>query len=589
MAAVQSVDPQGFTAFLTGLNGLGLTNGDSLDTISNSLHSGRTALTDKALLSGAMMLDARNELDNIVNAASQPVAGSGSALPSAGTDGSGTPAPPRTASGRLIDGGGYRASRPLGIQAPHDQVPGTGLGGYVNPNVAMGAAYGAYAGMGGGTPDQVGAMFNYGAPGTQGGYSGGEGQYNFNDATAKALYESGTHPELFSPQDIAAHPDWVAPGSAPVPTGMPPGGQAYADAVGAKTDPATGQAVIDPATGLTVPKPLDKQAVVPLAHGGMTTARTLMAGDPQRPGQVNPEIIDNPTGAPLSVTPVNRLGIGGSGMFSQPRPAPRQLGIGANTQFPTNPAAGDIPIGDIQHNPPLIDGGMPQTHNPYVNTGMAKFGQLGLNPQPRPVPPVGGMRRPISPFLMRYLQRGAGITPGFQDLQALARRRPGWGIQPPQGQQTDFIPGPQMFAHIPRFAFGTGDRYSALTSYLAASRPLLAQRLGIQPSGTSGTGTAPAPSQPPPVPIPPPAPGGIPADTATQSSIDAVRNLRQGTDVPDFNLIYGTDWNQLDPTYRATTEAGWQTKYGIPVGSTEFEQQKRALQGFGTGSLAVGY
>ena len=65
------------------------------------------------------------------------------------------------------------------------------------------------------------------------------------------------------------------------------------------------------ATGMTVgqylaqrqPTPLRQRSSLPgFAMGGMTTAPQLMAGDTANPGQPNPEIIDNPTGAPLAVT-----------------------------------------------------------------------------------------------------------------------------------------------------------------------------------------------------------------------------------------------------------------------------------------------
>ena len=45
-----------------------------------------------------------------------------------------------------------------------------------------------------------------------------------------------------------------------------------------------------------------------LAHGGMTTASQMITGDPQA-GQVtgNPELINNPTGAPISVQPMSDM------------------------------------------------------------------------------------------------------------------------------------------------------------------------------------------------------------------------------------------------------------------------------------------
>lgn len=43
------------------------------------------------------------------------------------------------------------------------------------------------------------------------------------------------------------------------------------------------------------------------ASGGMTTDRQLIAGDPRVANRANPEIITNPTGAPLSITPMSRV------------------------------------------------------------------------------------------------------------------------------------------------------------------------------------------------------------------------------------------------------------------------------------------
>lgn len=44
-----------------------------------------------------------------------------------------------------------------------------------------------------------------------------------------------------------------------------------------------------------------------LAHGGMTTAKQAVVGDPQEDGKVNPEMLYNPTGAPLSVMPMKDM------------------------------------------------------------------------------------------------------------------------------------------------------------------------------------------------------------------------------------------------------------------------------------------
>ena len=65
---------------------------------------------------------------------------------------------------------------------------------------------------------------------------------------------------------------------------------------------------LQPGQSLAPPK-LDNPLGVPqLAMGGMVNDPMMIVGDPQQAGVPNPEVIHNPTGAPISVTPMNRLG-----------------------------------------------------------------------------------------------------------------------------------------------------------------------------------------------------------------------------------------------------------------------------------------
>ena len=52
---------------------------------------------------------------------------------------------------------------------------------------------------------------------------------------------------------------------------------------------------------------VNQPQVPQMAQGGMVNDKVFIAGDPQVPGNPNPEVVHNPTGAPISVTPMNRL------------------------------------------------------------------------------------------------------------------------------------------------------------------------------------------------------------------------------------------------------------------------------------------
>ena len=89
-----------------------------------------------------------------------------------------------------------------------------------------------------------------------------------------------------------------------------------------------GLAAINEAMGLPPPyQPPDTR----MAYGGVTRASNLMVGDPQqeRPTTPNPEIIGNPTGAPLSVTPINRMAsqLGNSSARRYPSRRPQMSSI----------------------------------------------------------------------------------------------------------------------------------------------------------------------------------------------------------------------------------------------------------------------
>lgn len=54
--------------------------------------------------------------------------------------------------------------------------------------------------------------------------------------------------------------------------------------------------------------PATNQWVPTLAHGGLTRAPQMIVGDPQADGRPNPEVIVNPTNAPISVMPMRGMG-----------------------------------------------------------------------------------------------------------------------------------------------------------------------------------------------------------------------------------------------------------------------------------------
>lgn len=59
--------------------------------------------------------------------------------------------------------------------------------------------------------------------------------------------------------------------------------------------------------GQTLTPPVTGAAPPALAQGGMVRDRMMIVGDPQQQGMPNPEMVYNPTGAPVAVVPMNRM------------------------------------------------------------------------------------------------------------------------------------------------------------------------------------------------------------------------------------------------------------------------------------------
>lgn len=73
---------------------------------------------------------------------------------------------------------------------------------------------------------------------------------------------------------------------------------------------------LQPGQTLNAPQPQNPLGVPQLAMGGMVNDPKMIVGDPQQAGVPNPEMILNPTGAPIGVVPMNRLG-GQMPMYAQ--------------------------------------------------------------------------------------------------------------------------------------------------------------------------------------------------------------------------------------------------------------------------------
>lgn len=108
-------------------------------------------------------------------------------------------------------------------------------------------------------------------------------------------------------------PNYLPPGAA----GGPPT-EATAPGTGALPGPSTTTVTVPGVTGGAggTQIPTEAQALrggiytnVPrMAMGGLSRAPMAVVGDPQVPGRPNPEVILNPTNAPISVVPMNRMG-----------------------------------------------------------------------------------------------------------------------------------------------------------------------------------------------------------------------------------------------------------------------------------------
>lgn len=72
------------------------------------------------------------------------------------------------------------------------------------------------------------------------------------------------------------------------------------------------------------------------------------------------------------------------------------------------------------------------------------------------------------------------------------------------------------------------------------------------------------------------------------SIIDEVRDTRTNVTYPNLNT-YNVQYELMDPVTRAAFEQGQQTKYNIPVESTQFEWLKYRLPGASRGQVALGY
>lgn len=331
--------------------------------------------------------------------------------------------------------------------------------------------------------------------------------------------------------------------------------------------------------------------VVRKARGGLTRESLIMTGDatdgrdPWR-GGAKPEVIANPTNAPIGVL-------------------------------------------NSQETRSMIGGGGPM-----------RGGRMDENVTPGWEMPWMNRVRPMMPAMT-----GGGMTPG--NMGSGWGQGGAWGNTGGWGDAASAAPpmmgggGLQLAAllqrpqRIPRYAFGTGlaDILGAVQGQnpliRAFSQPAAAEQPAAAPAGALpatfatmfGSARPAAPGSPPvfrpptrpvrPGPVatlpggppttPPTAPGGLQlpsspapgsvgailAPTAPAPLVSEIEAFRRAVATGEYNP-YALDYFEQDPVVRAGREAGFQTRYGIPAGSTAAEAARYRLNRIGRGGLQLG-
>lgn len=310
---------------------------------------------------------------------------------------------------------------------------------------------------------------------------------------------------------------------------------------------------IDPKTGQMMPKapnswPPGYTPKIPMkADGGMVPGMAI-AGEP-RPGsnEPNPEMVIAPQGA--QVIPLRQLGLGMGDVREAQRNGgmdPRKLGMAQQMlKVPMRADGGSIFGQQQQANPWLTNtNSMFQSGTTAPQTGGPS---PVYNPAPQQPPPVTGGPLP--------LPEPPPVTGGPLPLPEPPPVT--GGPLPPAQPQPQQQPNPYVTGIFPG--------YVPPGTYPTTTPPPSAGTGG----GTTTTG--------------PGAGGG----TTTTPGGQTVEDIRNSVTVPDINP-FDLRWEFIDPSVRTQWANARQTKYGIPVESSQFEPLRNRLSGMNRSSVFVG-
>jgi len=318
--------------------------------------------------------------------------------------------------------------------------------------------------------------------------------------------------------------------------------------------------------------------------GGPTRAPVVMTGDATArdpfSGGAEPELIINRTGAPLDIIKsddVSQMMRGGGGL-ARSMQVPR---------FATGTGQLSTPGTFVEQS---------YVAPPVASTSSSSRRRGTATPTPTPAPtPAAGTTTTTPTQSTTTVQTPAGpvTSPGTVPTQTTTTVTPTPVANPAPaggGLSTTPAPTPQPVAAVPA--------------------PLPQQPAPV---------TTPAPVAAAPVPVTQPTPtalatggGGLSTGTTTtiaeilagtglgnptdlgvtpadQPYLDQVGAIRDSTELPAGVNPYNVDWDMLDPVLRESYLKGAQSKYGIPIASTAFEQARYALPGQSRGGLSMSY
>jgi hypothetical protein len=303
--------------------------------------------------------------------------------------------------------------------------------------------------------------------------------------------------------------------------------------------------------------PATNQWVPTLAMGGTTRAPMMITGDPQRDGRPNPEIIHNPTGAPISVTPMRNMG-------GLPRP-------NAMAMQHANPMARFM-----RPMPMMRMGGLPRyaygTYDKPTTGGSTTDFSNTTNVPTTPAPPgyyyAGDILLPIGTTAPVSTEQPAQTYP----------------YTPPSG------PGPM--APTTFAGSGEGGGYIAPTQPepTTANDPTKIGNYSTAP-GTAGQPAQQAPEQPTPVAAGTTTPVATPTSPLEQPGnllFNEVLYTRLAATNPWMNdptSYMNVDYLTRDPVARRLYEQWLTMRYGVPQESIDFAQARNRLGGASMASM----